>query len=103
MLIGEDDGEAVFDEAAQRAVDQGTALLDKYPDADEWTVASGVVAGAVQFWLFSRQPCNDPDCEDCADINTAERRLAKLIAEIREYAIDSDYYHTPHDANVGTA
>ena len=103
MLSDDDGGEAVFDEAAQRAVNQGNALLDEYRDADEWAVASGILAGAVQFWLFSRQPCNDPECEDCGAINTAERRLAKLIEEIREYAVDSEYYHTPHDANAGTA
>ncbi len=103
MLSNDDDGDAVFEEAAQRTVDQGNALLDEFPDADDWTLASGILAGAVQFWLFSRQPCNDPDCEECADINTAERRLAKMMKEIREYAVDSDYYHTPHDANVGTA
>jgi hypothetical protein len=98
-----DEGEAMFDEAAKGAVELGNRLLEREQETDEWTVASGMLAGAIQFWLFSRQPCDDPLCEDCEEINTAEKRLALLLEEVREFAQESDYFHTPHDSNVGTA
>jgi hypothetical protein len=42
-------------------------------------------------------------CEDCADISTPERRLKKLLEEVREHAEGSDYYDAPNDMNFGTA
>ena len=95
--------QSVFDEAAERAVELGNRLLDDNEDADTWDIASGLLAGAVQFWLYSRQPCGDPFCESCSEVSTAEQRLRKLIEEIRELAETSDYYHSPRDTNVGTA
>lgn len=92
-----------FDLAAERVVDLGNRLLDHDTDADAWEVASGLLAGAIQFWLFSRQPCDDPFCESCAEVSTAERRLRKLVEEARQLAEDSDYYASPHDMNAGSA
>lgn len=93
----------IFDEAAQKAVELGNRLADKDQEADLWDVADGILAGAVQFWLYSRQPCGDPTCESCAEVSTAAQRLAELLRETREYAEDSEYYHSPHDTNVGRA
>lgn len=95
--------QSVFDEAAERAVELGNRLLEDNQDADTWDIASGLLAGAVQFWLYSRQPCGDPFCESCSEVSTAEQRLRKLVEEIRELAETSDYYHSPRDSNVGTA
>jgi hypothetical protein len=92
-----------FDQAAERVVELGNQIMTEFEDADSWDVASGLLAGAVQFWLYSRQPCGDPTCDSCADISTAAERLQKLIEETREYAEESDYYHSPRDTNVGTA
>jgi hypothetical protein len=92
-----------FDEAAEKAIDLGNRILDDDEETDDWAVASGLLAGAIQFWLFSRQPCGDSNCESCEDISTAELRLDKLLEEVRQYAEESDYYHTPNDSNVGTA
>jgi len=92
-----------FDEAAEKVVELGNRMLDQDATADLWEVASGLLAGAIQFWLFSRQPCDDPFCESCADVSTAERRLKRLMEEARELAEDSDYYASPHDVNVGSA
>ncbi len=92
-----------FDQAAERVVELGNRLLDEDGTADLWEVASGLLAGAIQFWLFSRQPCDDPFCESCADVSTAERRLKRLVEEARQLAEDSDYYASPHDVNVGSA
>lgn len=97
------DRETVFDEAAQDVVELGNQILDADGAADIWEVASGMLAGAIQFWLFSRQPCDDPLCEACAEISTADRRLAKLIEEARELAEESDYFESPYDITVGRA
>jgi hypothetical protein len=93
----------VFDLAAEQVVELGNRLLNQDKDADVWDVASGLLAGAVQFWLYSRQPCGDAFCESCAEVSTAERRLQRLIEEATQFAEESDYYHSPHDSNVGMA
>jgi hypothetical protein len=102
-MASEDRDVTPFDHAAQQVVELGNRLLDQDQEADAWDVASGLLAGAVQFWLYSRQPCGDPYCDSCAEVSTAEQRLRKLIEEAKEFARDSDYFHSPHDANVGTA
>ncbi|HEX9627968.1 MAG TPA: hypothetical protein VGA00_13600 [Acidiferrobacterales bacterium] len=93
----------VFDEAFNRAVELGNRVADEDNEADIWDVADGLLAGAIQYWLYSRQPCGDPRCEDCAPISTAEGRLAELTRLAREFAEDSEYYHSPSDSNVGRA
>lgn len=95
--------ESPYDRAAESVIELGNRLMDQDSTADVWEVASGILAGAVQFWLFSRQPCDDPFCESCADVSTAERRVRKMIDEARQLAEDSDYYASPHDVNVGSA
>lgn len=97
-----DDADSIFDDAAREAVELGNRILDEDASADIWEVASGLLAGAIQFWLFSRQPCDDPFCEACAEISTAERRLRKLVDEVRELAEDSDYFESPRDVGTGT-
>jgi hypothetical protein len=92
-----------FDLAAQRVVGLGNSLLDENEEADVRDIASGLLAGAVQFWLFAHHPCGDPFCESCADMATAEKRLQKLIEESKQFAEESEYYHSPRDSNVGTA
>jgi hypothetical protein len=92
-----------FDDAADGAVALGNRLLDENADADPWDVASGLLAGAVHFWLYSRQPCGDAQCLDCADISSAEQRLERLVEELRRCAEESTYYHSPNDHNVGRA
>src|SRR5690606_40334826 len=42
--------------------------------ADLWDIADGLLAGAIQYWLYTRQPCADPACQDCAPLATAEMR-----------------------------
>ena len=60
-----------FDEAFGRAVDLGNQIADTDEKADLWDIADGLLAGAVQYWLYTRQPCGDPRCEDCLAIGTA--------------------------------
>jgi len=97
----EDD--ALFHNASEEAVKLGNRLVDADREADPWDIASGMLAGAVHFWLYTRQPCEDPRCDSCNEINTAELRLQRLMEEIRQSAMESEYYHSPHDANVGRA
>jgi hypothetical protein len=94
---------STYESAAEQVVALGNRILDDNTEADTWDLASGLLAGAIQFWLYSRQPCNNAFCEDCADISTAELRIRKLLDEVREHAEHSDYYQSPHDMNVGTA
>ena len=67
-----------FSEAFGKAVDLGNRIADTDDKADIWDIADGLLAGAVQYWLYSRQPCSDPECEECAPISTAEGRLEEL-------------------------
>jgi hypothetical protein len=95
--------QSVFDQAAEEAVALGNRLIADNPDADSREIASGLLAGMVHFWLYACQPCSDPYCESCAEIATAEQRVRKLLEETRQYAEESDYFHTPNDTNAGTA
>lgn len=93
----------IFEQAFEQVVQLGNDLAGKEKEADLWDIADGVLAGAIQYWLFSRQPCGDPRCEDCLPINTAEARVVELQRLLAEFAEESDYYHSPSDSNVGRA
>lgn len=92
-----------FSEAFGKAVDLGNKIADMDEKADIWDIADGLLAGAVQYWLYSRQPCADPSCEECAPISTAEGRLEELRKLMRQFAEESEYFHSPTDRNVGRA
>ena len=94
---------SAFDQAAMAAVELGNQILDQSKDADPWDVASGLLAGAIQFWLFTHQPCGDAFCESCVEVSTAEHRMRMMTEELREFAEESDYYHSPTDSNAGNA
>ena len=79
-----DQEEGVYDDAAREAVELGNRLADEDQDADIWDIADGLLAGAIQYWLYSRQPCGDP--------RTMSRE-----------ARPQQYYHSPNDSNVGRA
>ncbi|NVK32007.1 MAG: hypothetical protein HWE20_13450 [Gammaproteobacteria bacterium] len=94
---------ASYDQAADVAIEAGNALLEADLEANPLAVSDGLLAGAIQFWLYSRQPCDTPDCEDCADISTAEQRLSLLHELVDEMAKTSEYFHNETDANAGHA
>ncbi len=102
-MTGDEDYKSQLDEAAEQVIELGNGMLEADDDADSWDIADGLLAGAIQFWLYSRQPCDDPMCENCAEVSTAELRLKKLMAEARRWAEDSNYYHSASDTNVGWA
>ncbi len=93
----------IYNEAADRTVAVGNRLADADPDADLWDIADGLLAGAIHFWLYARQPCDQPECEDCASLQTAEQRLAALLDMTEEIAREDDYFHTPNDRDAGHA
>lgn len=92
-----------FDHAADQAVILGNHIADSDPQSDLRDIADGLLAGAIHFWLHAYQPCERPDCEDCAPIQTAELRLAELQRLCTELAQESDYFHSPNDLNAGHA
>lgn len=98
-----DQPEEVFNEAFQQSVELGNKIANSEHEADLWDIADGMLAGAIQFWLYSRQPCGDPRCEDCEPLSTAEDRMRELHRIVEELAQDSEYFHTAKDTNVGRA
>ena len=99
----DEEDNTTIDNAAEQVVELGNRMLEADDDADSWDVPDGLLAGAIQFWLYSRQPCDDPRCENCAEVSTADLRMRKLIEEARRCAEESSYYETPFDMNVGRA
>ena len=97
------DSDTHFDEAFTRTILIGNNIADENKQADIWDVADGILAGALQFWLYSRQPCGDKQCEDCSNIDTAEARMINLRKAVEEFASESDYFHTANDRNAGRA
>ncbi len=102
-MIEEYDDSDIYDTAAREAIDLGNRLADGDQDPDVWEIADGLLAGAVQYWLYARQPCGNPECEDCELVDTAEKRLAELLRYTDELVKQSEYFHSPNDSNVGTA
>lgn len=92
-----------FDAAAQRVVELGNQMAEDDQEADIWDIADGLLLGAVQYWLYARQPCGDPRCEECEPVSTAALRLAELLRETQDFAEQSEYYHSPNDVDVGRA
>lgn len=95
--------ENIYNQSAREVVELGNRLVNEQPEADLWEVADGLLAGALHYWLYARQPCDDPLCEECEPINTAEQRLAELLRMVEQSARESDYFHSPNDMNVGRA
>ncbi|HVY24634.1 MAG TPA: hypothetical protein VG962_14900 [Steroidobacteraceae bacterium] len=97
------DPEITFQDAYARTVDVGNSIASDDSETDLWDIADGILAGALQFWLYSRQPCGDPSCEDCASLGTAAARMAELRKLVEHFTAESDYFHTPMDQDVGRA
>ena len=98
-----DENADIFDSAFSKAVDLGNQIADDDDKADLWDIADGLLAGAVQYWLYSRQPCGDPACEECLPISTAQARIAELKRLVAQFSEESQYFHTPTDSNAGRA
>ena len=79
------------------------AAAPRTPTTQRNPTRTSRLAGAIQYWLYSRQPCGDPRCRDCMPVSTAEGRMAELKRLMGELAAESEYFHTPADANAGRA
>jgi len=97
------DNGTLFDEAADQAVDLGNDIADANPEGDLWAIADGLVAGAVHFWLYAHQPDEHADDEEMEGLMTAAQRMEALVQLLRDSAIDSEYLHSPNDADAGRA
>jgi len=103
MALTVEKNELTYEQVAESIVELGHRILAEDDSADVWEVASGIMAGAVQFWLYSRQPCADALCQACADISSPELRLAALLKETQALGEESDYYCSLNDVSAGTA
>ncbi len=95
--------EQIVDEAAQSTVDLGNRLADEEPNADVRDVADGLLSGAIHYWLYTRAPCDDPRCPECAPLRTPEWRLQALQELVDELARHSEYFESPGDMTPGNA
>ncbi len=93
----------VFTDSFEQAVALGNQMAEVDGEADVWDIADGLLAGAIQYWLYARQPCGDPQCEECATVSTAEARMKELARLVEKLAQESEYFHAPTDTNVGRA
>jgi len=91
------------DIVADELVAFANRLAEDNPDADRWEIADGILSGAIHWWLYANAPCDDPTCEDCATIRSAEMRMRTLLGLVTEMAETSEYYHSPNDDNVAHA
>lgn len=95
--------EELFDDTADQVVDLGNEIADDNPDGDLWAIADGLIAGAVHFWLYAHQPDPMADDDDLEGHRTSTERMDTLIRLLRESATESEYLHSPNDADVGRA
>lgn len=97
------DEQRTIDTAAQAVVDLGNQLAEQDQEADMGDIADGLLSGAVHYWLYTRQPCEDPRCPDCAQLRTAEWRMQLLQQLVEEMARSSDYFESSEDMTPGNA
>ena len=95
--------ENTYDQGARETVELGNRLAEASPESDLSEVAEGLLAGAIQYWLYAHQPCGDPECEECKPLCTAELRLEALKNAVEAFARSSEYFHTPGDFDAGRA
>ncbi|MDX1442746.1 MAG: hypothetical protein R3270_03090 [Gammaproteobacteria bacterium] len=89
--------------AAREVVELANKLAEANPEADPWDIADGILSGAVHWWLYANTPCENPQCDDCASIQTADLRMSTLRKLLEEMAQTSEYFHTTNDANAAHA
>jgi hypothetical protein len=95
--------EETYNNAAQKLIDLANTLSSDGHSPDVHEVADGLLAGAIHFWLYSRQPCGDVFCESCAPFSDPESRLAVLHELVDELGRDSEYFHAATDTPAGHA
>jgi hypothetical protein len=51
-----DEVEELYQRAVRESVELGNRIADEEPEADIWDISDGLLAGAIHFWLYTRQP-----------------------------------------------
>ena len=64
-------------------------LTQERPEADRWEIADGLLGGALQYWLYSRQSCGCFECDACVLNGTAEGRMVELHKLMLHFAFAS--------------
>ena len=95
--------EETYNNAAQKLIDLANNLSADSHTQDVTEIADGLLAGAIHFWLYSRQPCDDAFCESCAPFSSPEGRLSILLELVEEMGQDSEYFHAATDFPAGHA
>ena len=98
-----DEAQTPYERSARETVELGNRIADAEPESGLGEIADGLLAGAVQYWLYANQPCGDPDCENCKALCTAELRLDAMREALEQLARSSEYFHTPADFDAGRA
>jgi len=92
-----------FDAAFSKTVDLANKMADKDKDADLWDIADGLLAGAIQYWLYSRQPCGDTRVARTACRSARPKGACRSSSASSSSSPQSEYFHTPTDSNAGRA
>jgi hypothetical protein len=88
-----------FDAAHRAVIDAGNRLKKDARSGEEvGATTCGLLGGAIAGWLQHKHPCGRQSCEDCAQINTPEKRLAELLRVVELYARNSSFFHAENDA-----
>lgn len=99
----DEDGDDPYGEATSRVVDLANNMAEEQPDADLWDISDGLLVGAIHYWLYARQPCENPMCEDCEPVSNSDQRLEELHRMVDDFAKGSDYFQSAHDIKIGRA
>jgi len=92
-----------YGEAAREVVDLANRVADANPGADLWDISDGMLMGAIHYWLYARQPCDDPMCEECEPVSSSDQRLVELQRLVESFARESDYFQSVNDMKIGRA
>ncbi len=90
----------IQDAIADEIIELANKLAEANPDTEPWEISDGILSGAVHWWLYANTPCDNPSCENCASIRTAELRMQTLRTLITEMAETSEYIQSPNDTTV---
>lgn len=102
-LLGHGESKDPYDESAREVVDLANRIAEAYPEADLWDISDGMLMGAIHYWLYTRQPCADPMCEECESVSNPDQRLMEMHRLVENFAKESDYYQSAHDVKIGRA
>jgi hypothetical protein len=88
-----------IEEAGAAVIDLANRLIkDAQSDEDTDMTVIGLLFAAINVSLQQNHPCGRSYCEECAQINTPEKRLAELLRVVERCARLSRAFHAVTDA-----